>query len=166
MLFLVTHPDSQNKCHEELDKNFTADHTLSYADRKKLPYTNACIMESLRLGDILPLGVAHEAAEDVRLEKYFIPKGTIVASNVRAVSMDPAIFPDPKRFKPERFITPDGNYRTVDEMMPFGLGKRICLGEQLARIELFLWLTHIFKGLKSSQQMRPYLTFLLPELDL
>lgn len=125
MLFLVTHPDSQNKCHEELDKNFTADHTLSYADRKKLPYTNACIMESLRLGDILPLGVAHEAAEDVRLEKYFIPKGTIVASNVRAVSMDPAIFPDPKRFNPERFITPDGNYRTVDEMMPFGLGKEV-----------------------------------------
>lgn len=125
VLYLAAHPEKQRKCHEELDKEFSQDCVLSYADRTKLPYVNAFIMETLRLGDILPLGVAHEAAEDVILEQYLIPKGTIVTSNIRAVSMDANIFPDPENFNPERFLTADGNYKAIEEMMPFGVGKII-----------------------------------------
>lgn len=142
-LYLATHPEEQQKCHEELDKMIEVGCLPRYEDRTKLPYINAFITETLRLGDILPLGLSHAAERDVSLKGYVIPKGTVVTSNIRAVSMDPTVFPDPEKFRPERFLMEDCKFQPGEEMMPFGMGKRVCLGEQLARIELFVWFTHL-----------------------
>lgn len=54
------------------------------------------------------------------------------------------MFPDPKRFNPDRFIDSEGQLKKVEELVPFSIGKRQCMGESLARSELFLFLANIF----------------------
>lgn len=59
-------------------------------------------------------------------------------------------FPEPEKFKPERFLDEAGNLRKIDEFIPFSLGKRVCLGESLARAELFLIIANLFHKFKVS----------------
>ena len=65
-------------------------------------------------------------------------------TNIYAIHHDPAHFPEPNTFKPERFLE-DGRFQSHSHVMPFSMGKRSCLGESLARMELFLFLTAILQ---------------------
>ncbi|KAK2169207.1 hypothetical protein LSH36_12g36072 [Paralvinella palmiformis] len=109
-------------------------------DRKKLPFTEASILEIQRLADIVPLGIPHAVTEDVQFRGYFIPKDTLVLSNMYSVHMNPELWPEPEKFKPERFLQ-RGMKVEKKELIPFSVGKRVCLGESLARAELFLSLS-------------------------
>ena len=77
--------------------------------------------------------------EDVEYEdhdgrRYTIPADSLISANLRHFLTDPSVFPDPKRFWPNRFLSPDGgSIVKYEQMVPFGLGKRICMGEGLAR---------------------------------
>lgn len=77
-----------------------------------------------------------------------IPKGTQVIPLIHAVHMDPGLWKDPEVFNPERFLSPCGT-RIVkpDYFIPFGVGRRMCLGDTLAKAELFLFFSsmlHVF----------------------
>ncbi|PIK62975.1 hypothetical protein BSL78_00102 [Apostichopus japonicus] len=91
---------------------------------------------------LTPLGLAHEAERDLQLFGYDVPKGTLLVPNVGSLFMNPEMFPDPKTFKPERYIK-DGHFEAVPDVIPFSTGRRACLGEQLARMEIFLFLTNL-----------------------
>lgn len=69
---------------------------------------------------------------------------------ISTVLYDKDVFPEPEKFKPERFLNSDGKLLKVDELIPFSIGKRMCLGESLARMELFLFTTNIFNRFKIS----------------
>ncbi len=91
----------------------------------------------------------HATREDTELAGFQIKKGTTILPQASAVLSDPSIFPNPKQFDPTRFLTSDGSaVQKTEELIPFSMGKRVCLGESLARAELFLIFTTMIQKFK------------------
>ena len=110
-----------------------------------MPYTEAVIAESMRVASILPFGLFHRATEDVKFHGYDIPKGTLVLANLHYIHYDPRNWDEPNEFRPERFLSADGKtVKKHDAFMAFSIGKRVCLGETLARDSIFLYFTNLF----------------------
>jgi len=118
---------------------------LRFLNNFSLVYTEAVILETLRLSSIAPVSVPHAATEDVNFHGYDIPKGTIIFANLYANHHDPEIWgEDVKEFRPERFLSPDETTVIRHEaLMPFSTGRRVCLGETLARDSLFLFAANL-----------------------
>lgn len=76
---------------------------------------------------------------DVNLNGYKIPAGSQVVPLINCVHMDPNLWDEPKQFNPSRFIDDDGKIRRPEYFMPFGVGRRMCLGDILARMEMFMF---------------------------
>ncbi|KAH7721183.1 Protein CYP-33C9 [Aphelenchoides avenae] len=155
--FLVNYPEAQQRMHEELDRVIGSDRMVTMADRANLPYTNAVINETQRLCNLVPQMLPHTTTRDVTLAGYFLPKGTIVIPQISSVLYDEEIFPEPKTFKPERHLDAKGNLKRIDELVPFSVGKRQCLGESLARMELFLIVANVFNQFQVSSVSAIYL---------
>jgi len=104
-------------------------------------------MEVMRCSSIVPIGVSHMAVEDTKIGGYDIPKGTMVGANIYQVHHDPEVWGDPETFRPERFINPDGTcMQRHESLMPFSVGRRVCMGESLARDSLFLFTTILLQN--------------------
>ncbi|XGW12359.1 hypothetical protein V3C99_013232 [Haemonchus contortus] len=142
--YLLYHPSVQKKCYNEIYQVF-GDEQPCYARRKQLPYVEATIAELQRITNVLPWAIPHRTTEDVELLGFRLPKGTVVLPQYGTVHHDSRYFPEPEKFKPERFLDGDGCFKRRPEMNPFGMGKRTCLGENLARYELFLLLTTLIQ---------------------
>ncbi|XP_072040202.1 cytochrome P450 2U1-like [Amphiura filiformis] len=147
LLYLVANPDVQEKVHEELMTVVGPSQLPCLEDRDRLPYTVATIYESQRLGSVTPV-ISRCATVDTTLAGYAIPKGTNVICNTWGLHYDPDIWPDPYRFDPTRHLNNDGEVIKSPYLVPFGGGRRVCMGESLAKMELFLYfcsLMHQFK---------------------
>ncbi|CAG0882328.1 unnamed protein product [Darwinula stevensoni] len=141
VLFLICHPELQEKLQAEVDNVVGSDRMPSLNDRNRMQYTQAFTMEALRLSHLTPLGFPHAATEDVEIAGFRFPKETMFLANVRRCHMNPKFWPDPEKFEPERFLNPDGSVKTkVPSFIPFSFGKRQCMGESLALMELFLFM--------------------------
>ncbi|XP_055355650.1 cytochrome P450 2C15-like [Paramacrobiotus metropolitanus] len=145
LLLMATHPDSQAKVHAELDKNIPFDSFAKLSDKEQLPYTEATITEVHRFASVVPVGVGHLAEEDATIQGYDIPKGTWLQANIYFVHHNTDWWDQPEQFNPDRFLTKDNQVQASDNVMPFGLGKRRCLGEALARAELFIIFTAVMQ---------------------
>ncbi|KAK6057502.1 hypothetical protein COOONC_04979 [Cooperia oncophora] len=117
---------------------------ITNADRANLHYMNAVINEVQRLSNLLPVNVFHETTCDVEIEGYQIPAGTLVLPQISTVMYDEKVFPKPYDFDPRRHLSENGTFVRIDEVVPFSMGKRQCLGESIARMELFLFLANFF----------------------
>lgn len=80
---------------------------------------------------------------DVNLKGYTIPAGSHVVPLINSIHMDPKLWDKPEEFNPSRFLDADGNVKKPEFFMPFGVGRRMCLGYVLARMELFLFFTSL-----------------------
>ncbi|MEZ4404873.1 MAG: cytochrome P450 [Polyangiales bacterium] len=98
----------------------------------KLPYVEAVIREALRVHPIIPL-VGRMLQQPMRVAGYELPEGAIVAPSVYLVHHNPAVYPDPYRFAPERFV---GKKPAAWEWIPFGGGVRRCIGMAFALYEM------------------------------
>ncbi|XP_066264264.1 vitamin D(3) 25-hydroxylase-like [Branchiostoma lanceolatum] len=137
LLYMTLNPDIQDKVQEELGA-VVGESLPTLSHRAQLPYVNACLLEVMRIRPVLPFQ-PHATTQEVKVQGHDIPKGTQVLMNLYSLHTDPAYWPDPDRFDPERFLDAEGNVINKPEsFMPFGGGRRRCLGEQLARMELFL----------------------------
>ena len=144
LLLMVMHPDVQTRVQQEIDSvlGVGADRRLpSYSDRSSMPYTEATLQEIFRRITVLPRSVGHAALVDAPLGGYTVAKGSLMLMHLDAVHMDPTYWGDPETFRPERFINDDGSFRRDERVIPFGVGKRFCLGETLARMEMFMLFT-------------------------
>ena len=104
------------------------------SDIANLPYLAAVVKEILCLRMVVPL-VPRKAEVDIEVNGYAIPKGTNVILNAWAINRSAEAWEEPHKFNPERFLGGDTrSYLGQDfEMIPFGLGRRICPGMPLAR---------------------------------
>ncbi|XP_019630647.1 PREDICTED: cytochrome P450 2U1-like [Branchiostoma belcheri] len=146
LLYMALNTDIQNKVQQELDA-VVGEGLPALSHRSQLPYVNACLLEVMRIRPVAPLSIPHATTETVKMQGYDIPKGTQVLLNLYSLHMDPAYWPDPDRFDPGRFLDAEGNVINKPESsMPFGGGRRVCLGEQLARMELFLFFSTLLQS--------------------
>jgi cytochrome P450 family 2 subfamily J len=152
LFFLAHHPEIQDEVYEEIQKETGGGQSLlDYADRTKLPYTEATIMETQRMADLVPLGVMRRTIAPSKLCGYDIPVGTIVVPLLAAVLTDPKTYPNPDKFDPTRFLSGSksgGKEETHTHLIPFLAGKRVCLGESLAKMELFIFFTALISKYK------------------
>ncbi|OXA41080.1 Vitamin D 25-hydroxylase [Folsomia candida] len=110
----------------------------------RIPYTGALIAETLRFSTITPQAVQHRAITDQEYKGYLIPKDTVITANDFHIHYDPKVWGDPETFRPSRFLSPDGKtFKKHEALIPFSTLRRQCLGESLARNNLFLFATNI-----------------------
>ncbi|XP_050399728.1 cytochrome P450 2C8 [Patella vulgata] len=155
ILFLALHPEQQTVVQEEIDRVIGRDRKPTANDRRSLPLTEATILEVQRLGDVVPLSVPHAVAEETVINGYRIPTNAIILPNLSSVLNSKELWGDPEVFRPARFLDSETKLLKVDAHIPFSLGKRMCLGESLARMELYIFMTMMLQSF----------TFSLPDTE-
>ncbi|KAM6904927.1 cytochrome P450 2K1-like [Xenentodon cancila] len=143
-LFMARHPHVQDRVQEELNR-VVGSRQVRIEDRKNLPYTDAVIHESQRLANIVPMAIPHTTSKDVTFQGYFIKEGTTVLPLLTSVLYDDSEWENPDAFNPSHFLDKEGKFLRRDAFMPFSAGRRVCLGEGLARMELFLFFTSLLQ---------------------
>jgi len=144
-LFMLMHPDIQRKVQQEIDDVVGRERLPSMEDKTRMPYTEATLLEIHRRASIIIPFLPRSTTADVDFNGYHIPKDTMIFANTWSVFFDEKLFPDPFSFRPERFINEHGQFVKHEAVIPFSLGKRFCLGEPLARMELFLYFTSMLQ---------------------
>ncbi|KAL4713796.1 hypothetical protein ACJJTC_012313 [Scirpophaga incertulas] len=148
---LAYHPDAQQRAYEEVlavsKKNEGKDFDESFI--KDLPYFSCIQKEALR--KYSPLGYLDRVCtREYQLDEHLtIPKGMPVLVNVAGLQYDPAYYPDPMAFKPDRFLD---NGAAKKPYMPFGIGPRSCIGERFSYRTVWFALYELILNF----EIRPY----------
>ena len=146
-LYLVAFPEVQAKVHQEIDNVLGRNRLPRFEDRSRLPYLEATIMEIMRHSSFAYETVPHRVRSDTTLGGYEIPENSEVLFDLRAIHHDPSHWRDPDSFDPTRFLDEEGSFicPATLSFLPFGGGQRGCLGQTLAKIEIFLSLTRVLQ---------------------
>uniref|UniRef100_A0A1I8A0L6 Unspecific monooxygenase n=1 Tax=Steinernema glaseri TaxID=37863 RepID=A0A1I8A0L6_9BILA len=144
-LYLLKNPEVQEKMRKELLEVCGYERDVELSDRQLLPYCNATITEVHRATSLLTLNVMRRNTEDTTIGGYSVPQGTDNAVLMSVIFKDEDIFKNPTLFNPERYLGEDGK-EIEQKVIPFGVGKRSCLGEGLAKAEIYLILLNIVKS--------------------
>ncbi|XP_052806610.1 cytochrome P450 2D20-like [Mya arenaria] len=169
ILMLLHYPEYQKRARTELCAAIGWDNVAHSDDRERCPLTEAIEMEAHRLVTVVPLLAPRECNKDLEFEGYYVPKKqqyvsktytsvcsvmyywfSKVMGNVWFMHHDEVIWGDPWKFRPERFLDQDGQLLPRDHTlrmnwMPFGYGRRACLGEPFARVRYFLYMAHLLR---------------------
>lgn len=148
LLIISNSPEIQMKLREEVAHVVGNSDCPNNDHRQKCHYVQAFISETLRFRPFLPMGLAHKTVVNTEVNGISIPKGTMVSSMMCQQLGDENVWNDPQAFKPERFIDPstgEHSTRLTSSYYPFSLGRRSCIGERLALINLFIVLSRMLQ---------------------
>lgn len=163
-LAMSVFPNVQKKAQQEIDEVVGRSRLPGPEDRARLPYVNAIVKESLRWLPSVPLGMPHAAQADDELHGFRVPKGAILMPSTWWFTRDPAVYHDPERFLPERYLAP------FEEPDPagfvFGFGRRICPGRRLAESTLFLAVARVLATFDISKARDPEGRGIEPEIGI
>ncbi|XP_076057776.1 uncharacterized protein LOC143035100 [Oratosquilla oratoria] len=151
LLYMAQYPKVQKKVQKEIDEVVTCGEQPSWEDKKRMPYTEATINEVHRIISLVSLGLMRCSASDTTIRDYSIPKGTIIYPVCFSCHHDEKYWDKPSEFRPERFL--DENNTCViprEGFLPFGVGRRQCIGEPLAKMELFIFVTTLLQKITFS----------------
>ncbi|KAJ7830878.1 cytochrome P450 [Mycena olivaceomarginata] len=134
------------KAQNELDAVVGPDRMPTFEDFDDLPFVRAVVSETLRWRPVAVLGgTPHASTEDFVYQGMFIPKGSTIIANLWGIHLNPADFPDPHCFDPERFMS-KRDYPGPWQHSSFGYGRRVCPGQYLASNSLYLNIARILWG--------------------
>ncbi|XP_054247361.1 cytochrome P450 2K4-like [Indicator indicator] len=145
LLLMMKYPEIQRKIQEEMNQVIEPGELPKLEDRKKMPYTDAVIHEIQRFANIVPMGVSRATPTDVNFRGYVIPKGTEIIPLLTSALNDKLHWKTPDQFNPSHFLDAEGNFIRREAFIPFSIGRRACLGEGLARMELFLFFAGLLR---------------------
>ncbi|XP_053444125.1 cytochrome P450 1B1 [Nycticebus coucang] len=141
LLLLARYPDVQARVQAELDQVVGRDRLPCMGDQPNLPYVMAFLYEAMRFSSFVPVTIPHATTASTSILGYHIPKDTVVFVNQWSVNHDPVKWPNPEDFDPTRFLDQDGfiNKDLTSSVMIFSVGRRRCIGEELSKMQLFLF---------------------------
>ncbi|XP_035827298.1 cytochrome P450 2U1 [Aplysia californica] len=146
ILYLLHHPEVQERCFQEMKDSIGLDRRPEFKDCGQLPYLEATILEVLRRASISPFSIHHTVTEDVILRGFLVPKDTIIMPSLDSALLSANVWGDPYNFRPERFLDDTGKRLVVKEQfIPFCIGPRSCFGEKLAKMVLMLFLSSVLQ---------------------
>ncbi|KAL7247920.1 hypothetical protein ACSBR2_002762 [Camellia fascicularis] len=141
MAELLCNPETMIKAKVELNNVVGPNKKMEESDIDHLQYLQAVVKESLRLHPPAPFLIPRKTIHDTNFMGYHVPKNTQVFINAWAIGRDPNYWDEPLSFKPERFIGSKIDYKGQNyELIPFGAGRRICIGVPLGHRVLHLLL--------------------------
>ncbi|CAJ0959684.1 unnamed protein product, partial [Mesorhabditis belari] len=146
---LLSRPEIVEKCRNEINEVTGDGRVLCLKDRPKTPYLNAVINEIQRYGSILSVNLWRVTTGPCHIGGCEIPVGTLSTAQLSVIMQNDRVFDQPQEFNPERYLGNDGKLQE-QSTIPFGIGKRACLGESLARAELYLVLGNLLQRYKLS----------------
>uniref|UniRef100_A0A8B9BND7 Cytochrome P450 family 2 subfamily W member 1 n=1 Tax=Anser brachyrhynchus TaxID=132585 RepID=A0A8B9BND7_9AVES len=144
VLLMMKYPEIQKKVHAEIERVLGPGCLPTFEDRKKMPFTTAVIHEVQRFVTLLP-HVPRCTSTDTHFKGYFIPKGTTVIPLLTSVLLDKTQWETPDEFNPNHFLDSEGNFIKKKAFLPFSTGRRNCIGESLATVELFIFFTGLIQ---------------------
>uniref|UniRef100_A0A672HG20 Cytochrome P450, family 1, subfamily C, polypeptide 2 n=1 Tax=Salarias fasciatus TaxID=181472 RepID=A0A672HG20_SALFA len=141
VLLLAKHPEIQTRLQQLVDRVVGRDRLPSLEDRAHLAYVDAFIYETMRFTSFVPVTIPHSTTSDVTVSGLHIPKDTVVFINQWSVNHDPLMWKEPQIFDPSRFLDENGSLDKdlTNNVMIFSAGKRRCIGDQIAKVEIFLF---------------------------
>ncbi|XP_053565542.1 cytochrome P450 2K6-like [Bombina bombina] len=143
-LIMMKYSEIQKNVQNEIEKVIgSAQPQMKH--RKKMPYTDAVIHEIQRFGSIAVITSPREISHDVVLKGYFLPKGTNVLLMLASALKDKDYFEKPDEFYPQHFLDSEGNFVKNNAFIPFSAGRRACVGENFAKMEIFLFFTRLLQ---------------------
>ncbi|KAH6771028.1 cytochrome P450 [Perilla frutescens var. hirtella] len=152
MANLVKNPQIQSKLYEEITATVGGEkQEVEEEDLQKMAYLKAVVLEGLRRHPPGHFVLPHKVKEEVELNGYRIPKDAYVNFMVADMNWDPEVWEEPMEFKPERFVAAcEGEGFDVTgsreiKMMPFGAGRRVCPGYDVALLHLEYFVANLIR---------------------
>lgn len=124
ILYLAHNPDIQQKMYEEIRDTMGRGKLPALEHKSRLPFTEAVIMETQRMANLVPLSVMHRTMAATKLMGYDIPADTLVVPLLTAALSDPKTYPKPDEFNPYRFLDAEGKVKKDPRLIPFSAGKK------------------------------------------
>ena len=122
IVYILRYPETLARIQDEVDNVIGSARLPSMKDKLQMPYTEAFLLEILRMGDITPLGVPRVTTHSLTFHGYDLPKDTTVMPCLYSVHRDPTIFANPFTFYPERFLDEKGRVCGRETIVPFSIG--------------------------------------------
>ncbi|XP_062989701.1 cytochrome P450 2D14-like [Elgaria multicarinata webbii] len=145
LLYLVLHPEVQKRVQEEIDTVIGKVKSPTMEDQPNMSYTSAVIHEIQRYADIAPVVFPYYTTKDTEVGNFVIPKDTTVFNHLSAALKDETMWEKPHEFYPEHFLDANGQFVKREAFLPFSAGRHACPGEQLAKMELFIFMTSLLQ---------------------
>ncbi|CAG2176594.1 unnamed protein product, partial [Oppiella nova] len=147
LILLTYYPEMQRKLRQEIETQI-GDRMPTHEDRNRCHYVMAFLSETLRFRNVAPFGVVHKALVRTTIGEYTVPENMGVMVYQGVILRNDKDWEKANEFIPERFLDKQGEFITTrpKAYIPFGVGRRVCLGEKLAIADLFLVLVRFLQS--------------------
>ncbi|XP_064639769.1 sterol 26-hydroxylase, mitochondrial-like [Lineus longissimus] len=150
LLLLANHPEKQQQLREEVDSVVPAGQPITEEHLQSLPYLKAVFKETLRMYPTVPV-YGKVTEEELEIGGYRIPAKTMINVVCCAMGRDPNLFEEPEAFKPERWLKENREEIHPFSSLPFGHGRRSCVGRRIAELQMYLLMTKLMQSFEIEQ---------------